>query len=47
MKHITAHDLAIEVMKAEGFGGSEGSEWAKRISVRFTEYFGVDELSED
>ncbi len=30
---ISAHIFAIEVMRAEGFGGSEGSEWATKIEM--------------
>ena len=44
-QQISARMFAIEVMKAEGFGGSEGSEWANKIEMRFIEYFGSDEAS--
>ena len=47
MQRVTAEEFAIEVVKAEGFGGSTGSEWVKKISIRFADHFGSDELSAD
>jgi hypothetical protein len=47
MQHVRANEFAVEVLKAEGFGGSEGSEWVGKNSRRFINHFGSDELSAD
>ena len=47
MQRITAVELAIEVVRAEGSGGSEHSEWVEKISKRFIDQFGCDELAAD
>ena len=44
---VTADELAFEVVKAEGFSGSEGGEWVGKISRRFIDHFGSDKLSVD
>ena len=44
MQRVTAIELAVGVVKAEGLGGSEHSEWVKKISKRFVDHFGCDEL---
>lgn len=46
-QRISANEFAIEVVRAEGFSGIEGSDWVKKISQRFIEHFGTDELAAD
>jgi len=45
--HVLADEFAVEIVRAEGFSETEGSDWVKKITLRFIEHFGTNELFAD
>ena len=44
--HLCANSFANAVLKAEGMKPEYEKKWVQRISRRFTEHFGADEICE-